>query len=380
VNLFAAQISRLLGADGFAELHGSAFNRGRQILAEAELAMLQLRDVSAADLETFNCNKALLLLALGEPSRAHGVIESVPPGRLRDSAAAYSAIALNRMGRCHEALAVLDQAARAIGETGLLRAAREYIRSGRHFAVYISVSMGDDRIPRMKAALFSLAQLDPQEQTAALMDDPEPFVSFVVDQVRMAAESVNSALATMKAEKPKFHEDDLTGLIRMPLAAGVRFLRWTVAEQSPGGYSPRGNPGKRDLAIQSNGWTLAVIEAVICRGPVTYQSVKNDLTSHFQRLLGYFPGTLFFHLAYSYVDEPSSVLGHLKVAAESEAPPSFSYKGIIKNIDLTDSRPTGFIAEYEGPLGQLKVVFLVLDMRQFAQQEAAKAAKVDSKH
>jgi hypothetical protein len=32
VNLFAAQISRLLGADGFAELHGSALNRGRQIL------------------------------------------------------------------------------------------------------------------------------------------------------------------------------------------------------------------------------------------------------------------------------------------------------------------------------------------------------------
>jgi hypothetical protein len=74
------------------------------------------------------------------------------------------------------------------------------------------------------------------------MDDPEPFVSFVVDQVRVAAESVISALAAMKAEKPKFHEDDLTGLMRVPLAAGVRFLRWTVAEQPPGGYSPRGNP------------------------------------------------------------------------------------------------------------------------------------------
>jgi hypothetical protein len=203
VNLFAAQISRLLGADGFTELHGSAFNRGRQILAEAEVAMFKLRDVSAADLETFNCNKALLLLALGEPSRAYGVIESVPPGRLRDSIAAYSAIALDRMGRSHEALAVLDQAARAIGETTLLRAVREHIRSGKHFAAYVSVTAGDDRIPRMKTALFNLSQLDPQEQTAALMDDPEPFVSFVVDQVRMAAESVNSALATMKVEKPE---------------------------------------------------------------------------------------------------------------------------------------------------------------------------------
>lgn len=162
--------------------------------------------------------------------------------------------------------------------------------------------------------------------------------------------------------------------MRMPLAAGVRFLQWTVAEQPPGGYSPKGNPGKRDLAIQCNGWTLAVIEALVCRDPVTYQSAKDDLTSHFQRLLGYFPGALFFHLTYSYVDEPSSVLSHLKLAAESEAPIGFTYKGVIKNFELTDSRPTGFIAEYERPIGQLKVVFLVLDMRQFAQQEAAKIA------
>jgi len=107
---------------------------------------------------------------------------------------------------------------------------------------------------------------------------------------------------------------------------------------------------------------------------VTYQSVKDNLTSHFQRLLGYFPGALFFHLTYSYVDEPSSVLHHLKLTAESEAPAGFTYKGITKNIELTDSRPPGFSVEYEGPLGRLKVVFLVLDMRQLAQQEAAKAA------
>jgi hypothetical protein len=192
--------------------------------------------------------------------------------------------------------------------------------------------------------------------------------------VRTAAESTISALAAMKADMPKFHEDDLTGLLRMPLAAGVRFLRWTVPEQSPGGYSPRGNPGKRDLVIQNNGWTLAVIEAVVCRAPVTYQLVKNELIGHFQRLLGYFPGALFFHLTYSYVDEPSSLLNYIKPAAQGESPPGFTYKGIIKDIELTDSRPIGFIAEYEGPMGRLKVVFLVLDMRQLAQQEAAKTA------
>ena len=167
VNLFAAQISRLLGADGFAELHGSALNRGRQILAEGEQAMLQLRDVSVTDLETFNCNKALLLLALGEPNRAYGVLESVPPGRLRDSVAAYSAVALNRMGRTREALAVLDQAARVIGEESLLRAVREYIRSGKQFATFVSVTTDGDRIRRTREVLLNLPEMDPQEQTAA---------------------------------------------------------------------------------------------------------------------------------------------------------------------------------------------------------------------
>ena len=107
---------------------------------------------------------------------------------------------------------------------------------------------------------------------------------------------------------------------------------------------------------------------------MTRQSVKDELTSHFQRLLGYSPCALFFHLTYSYVDEPSSVLSHLKLVAESEAPTGFTYKGVIKNLELTNSRPTGFIAEYEGPKGQLKVVFLVLDMLQFAEQQAAQTA------
>jgi hypothetical protein len=374
VNLFAAQISRLLGADSFAALRGSALNRGRQILVEAEQAMIHLRDASAADLETFNCNKALLLLALGQSDRAYGVLKSIPPGRLRETAAAYSAIALNRLGRAREALAVLDQTTRVIGETTLLRVAREYIRSGTHFAALVSVTTGDERINRIRETLFNLSQMDAQEQTAVLVDASEPFTSFIVDQVRGAAENVIAVLGAMRVRMPDLYEDDISGLVRLPLAASVRYLGWTVVDQSPGGYSAKGNAGKRDLVIQSNGWTLAVIEAVVCRNPITYESVKDNLTRHFQKLLGYSPGGLFFHLTYSYVDEPTSVLHHLKLAAESEAPPRFAYKGIIQDIELTDTRPTGFIAEYEGPMGRLKVVFLLLDMRQLAQQEAAKTA------
>jgi hypothetical protein len=378
VNLFAAKISRLLGADGFGALHGASLVRGRQILAEAEQAMVHLRDVSAPDLEIFNCNKALLLLALGQPDRAYGTLASTPPGHLRGSAAAYSAIALNRMGRVREGLAVLDEAQRAIGETTITREAREHIKSGRRFAALVSVTTDDNPIRRIKSALFDLGQLDHYRQAEVLgvelVERSEPFNSLVIDQVRTAAENVISLLTAMNEPKPDFREDDLTGLVRMPLAASVRFLGWTVIDQSPGGFSRKGNAGRRDLVIQKSTTTLAVVEAIACRNPTTHQSVKGDLTGHFQKLLGYSPCALFFHLTYSYVDEPSKVLDHLKQVAETEAPPGFTYKGNVKDIPLRDSRPTGFIVEYRGPLGGVTVVFLVLDMRQHAQREAARLA------
>jgi hypothetical protein len=56
---------------------------------------------------------------------------------------------------------------------------------------------------------------------------------------------------------------------------------------------------------------------------------------------------MFLHLTYSYVDNPSSVFDQLKPMAEKAAPPAFAYRS-SKDIPLTDSGPTGFIAEYQG--------------------------------
>jgi hypothetical protein len=321
-----------------------------------------------------NCNKALLLLALGQPDRAYDVLASRGSGgRLRDSAAAFAAIALNRMARVGEALAVLDDAEKAAGETKILKEAREHIKSGKHFAAVVSLATEDNPIRRIKIALFDLSQMDHHRQAEVLVETSEPFESLVIEHVRAAAENVTSLVSLTQFAKTDLYEDDLTALIRMPLAASVRFLGWTVTYQPPGGYSARGNTGKRDLAIEKNAWTLAVIEAVVCRNPMTYESVQKDLTRHFQKLLGYSSCPMFLHLTYSYADDPSSVFGHLKPMAEKAAPPAFAYKD-SKDIPLTDSGPTGFIAEYQGPLGPVKVVFLVLDMRQQAQAEAARTA------
>ena len=60
-----------------------------------------------------------------------------------------------------------------------------------------------------------------------------------------------------------------------------------------------GNPGEPDFLLKKDNTTLAVIEAVVCAPPVSYQ----NLTQHFQKLLAYSDCRLFFHLTYA--DVPS---------------------------------------------------------------------------
>ncbi|WP_156944891.1 hypothetical protein [Bradyrhizobium sp. Ec3.3] len=96
-----------------------------------------------------------------------------------------------------------------------------------------------------------------------------------------------------------------------------------------------------------------------------------QLTSHFQKLFAYDHCLVFFHLTYAYIKDVEEVIEYLKEMAEKAAPPAFKYKN-REDIKRSDSRPSGFVAEYEPPHAPVKVVFLVLDMQQEARREAAK--------
>jgi tetratricopeptide (TPR) repeat protein len=368
-NLFAARISLLLGGDLFGQLHGAALIRGRQVLVEAEQMMLRVRAVGNSDSEIFSCNKALLLLALGQPEQANELLTSLHASRLGDAAAAYSAVALARIGRVPEAMAILDQAEQTLGGTDVLHSARAHIRSGKPFFAAANVLSADDPVPRIKVALFDLLQMDHLRQAEVLNPQPEPFDTFVIAQVRSAAASVTSLVPMMKGVDFTSCEDDLTALIRELLVARFQFLGWSVPDQSKGGFTAKGNPGERDLLLQKGSTILAVIEAVVCKESVSQQ----NLTRHFKKLFGYSTCRLFFHLTYAYSKNASSILGHLRQTAEYNAPAAFAYLR-REDIPLTDSRPTGFIARYAGELGDVKMVFLVLDMSQYPQREAAKTA------
>jgi hypothetical protein len=375
VNLFAARISGLLGNDLFARLQGEDVVYGRKALIEAEGSMLHVRNLSAADQDIFNCNKALLLLALGQSNEANEALAAITPIGLRDRAAAYSAVALSRTGRLREALAVLDEAETTAGKTQVLQAARDHIRTGKHFAATANLSSDDNLTTRIQSALFQFAQMAPSQQAAILIDAPDPLEKLITNEIRTAAARVTSLAPMMTNVAIDSCEDDLSAHLREVLAAQVSRLGWTIPDQSKGGRTAKGNPGERDLLVQKDGITQSVVEAVVCSRPMTHEAMRKELAAHFQKLFAYDHCTIFFHLSYAYINKPATIVDYLKEMAEKEAPNAFKYKS-SEDIPHTDSRPPGFVAEYEGQFGPVKVVFLVLDMAQEAQQEAANLSAV----
>lgn len=326
----------------------------------------------AADSEVFASNVALLRLAVGLPELALQTLTSLQAVNLKETVAAYTAVALSRLGRVAEAIAGLKSAEDTFGLTDVLRAAGEHIENGSPFASVPSLSSEDDPLPGARRARLDFLQMDHERQAQVLSSEREPFDSFMIDCVRSSAGSVISLVPVVKNGDSGPLEDDLTAVIGEVLAAHILFLGWTLGP-SPGGVTAKGNQGRRDLVLQKGSSTLAVIEAVICNRPVTHEWSRGELTSHFQKLLAYAPCRLFFHLTYSTIENPASIVGHLRRAAKEEAPFGFSCID-CEDIRLTDSRPTGLIARYNGEFGEIKVVFLILDLGQHIQRTAAKTA------
>ena len=372
-NLFAARITLLLDGD-FGLLRGAALGRGHRVLLEADELMLHAANVDDDVLEGFNCNKALLLLAIGRPEQALELLASQDANNFNSTVVAYRTVALARLDRRDEALAILDQAERTLGGADVFRAVREHIMSGKPFIANVDVSSTDDAVFRAKAVLFDFKQMDPNQQAEVLMPDPVPFSVFVSEQVRAAAASATSLVPMMKNVVIDSSEDDLSALIRELLTPRLQFLGWAVSDQSKGGHTAKGNPGERDLILKKDTTTLAVIEAVVCKE----QIATSKLRQHFRKLFAYSECNLFFHLTYAYVQKPRRIWDTLKRIARDDSPDGFDFCE-VQEISSTDSRPPGFTAVYRGDCGLVKVVFLVLDMGQYVQKNAATTATGEHK-
>lgn len=370
-NWLAAEIGDLLHADSFGMLNGENIRRGQKAIAEVE-RMTSLLPAASFD-EALECNRALLMLALAEPSQALAILSAVTFVRLQDTAAAYRAIALARLGRQSEATAALDVAEHTIGRTDVLAAARSHIASGAQFLSVPGISLHEDLVKNVTAAISRFRLMNPTEQARVIQQGTDPFEALLIDYVRAAADAVVSLVPMMKGVQIDSVEDDLTAFVQQLLAARVHFLGWSVSDQSKGGFSGKGNAGERDLLVSWGSSVLALIEAVICSRPLTQDAMKADLESHFQKLLGYGSPRIFFHLTYAYLEDKQSLMQFLVVSAKTVSPPGFTYRG-HEPIPHEDSRPPGFVARYAADFGEVKVVFLVLNLGQQRQRRAAKAA------
>ena len=367
VNLFAVRIALLLTEDMFTVLEGVTLVQGRQVLTESEEMWTRCRTIGKSENEIFYSNKAMLLLACGQPEEATELLTRLHAIRLHDTVAAYSAVGLARLDRLPESVAILDHAELVCGRTAVLLAARGHIQTGASFGGTPNFLSDSDVTPHIKALLFDLKQLDHMRQAEALVPPPRSFERFVLEQVRESAASLTSIAPMMRSLKLDSQEDDITSVVRELLTPRFHFLGWALLDQSKGGYTKKGNPGERDLLIKKDSTTLAVIEAMVCKRG----SEPKKLQEHFQRLFSYSDCALFFHLVYSYVNNPNEVLKRMRKIGIHDAPDGFAYVG-SDDIPYTDARPVGFIAEYRGTLGSVKVVFLVLDMAQTLQKGAAR--------
>lgn len=365
-NWFAAAISELLVDDSFSLLSGPDVRLGRQVLAELD-RMVALLPAGPTD-EVLECNRAQLLLALGEPSQALATLSIVPLTRLQASAAAYRAVAFARLGQPAEATAALDGAEFRFGARPILAAARAHIASGAAFLALPEVSAYDNLVDNVGSAIARFRLMGPQQQARVLYLQSDAFEALLIDYVRAAADSVVSLVPMMKNVDIDAIEDDLNAFVQHLLAAHVQFLGWSVNDQSKGGFSAKANAGERDIILTCGNTTLAIIEALKCKNALTQDVVRADLESHFQKLLGYGNTRIFFHLTYAYIDV-DEVVAFLGTAAETACPPGFKYLGQEK-IRHEDSRPPGFVARYDADFGEVKVVFLVLNMGQHRQRNA----------
>ncbi|MHB8391549.1 MAG: hypothetical protein ACYDBH_18535, partial [Acidobacteriaceae bacterium] len=217
-NWFAAELSRLLHEDSFGLLKGADVHEGRRALAELERMLAAVPANASLDDEVTECNKALLLLAVGEPSQALAVVTMAPLVRLQDTAAAYRAVALARLGQRTEAVAALDTAERSYGTTTVLVAARRHIASGIAFSSAPDVSFEDDGLRNITTTIAQFRRMHPTYQARVLKQNSDPFEALVVEHVRAAADSVVSLVPMMKGVKIEAIEYDLTAFIHHLIA------------------------------------------------------------------------------------------------------------------------------------------------------------------
>ncbi len=370
VNRFAARLAMLLGRELFKKLEPADIPAAREAMREADRALQKALDPTNDGTGIHEANRALLLLAIGRNQEAYEALEHSSAAKGTDRAAAYSAVALSRLGRRDEANAVLAASEAAHPHSEALKAAREHLDLGIPGQFQLLHVSNDDPVPAIQSALYRLTQLPAGMQARVV--SRETAEAFLTDEIRSAAAGVTSLAPHLR--EARLQEDDVTAILLRILEPRARLFGWSVPDQSLGGYSEKGNPGERDLVVKKDGYVITVIEAVVCNQNPLTETQRRNLASHLQKLVAYAQCRIFFHVVYSYVETPEDVITAMEAIAQTSVPEPFTH---VRNdkLPLEDSRPIGFVATYTASGGrEAKIVYLVMDMKQQSLRDAAALA------
>ena len=319
-----------------------------------------------AELRTFDSNRAVLLLACGRNHDCQQVLLGLAESDVDARIESFIALALARTGNRRGALALLTETETRYGTSAFLSAIHANIDAHRGFFVSPGLTVDVDPIPGIRHSLEALRGLDHSKQAQAV--DPHGRLDlYLINEIRGACASVVALAPAMRGLEIDGREDDISIVLKQLLLSRLLPVQWAVEDQSRGGFSAAGNPGERDLAVTKGPVVLAVIEAVITR----YVEAAN-LTSHFEKLLGYATCLHFFHVTYARLSNCSRILGFLKEACRNPT------AGIIyqseEDLEDSSSLPIGFKALYIIGDRPVIVTFLVLEIGQGLQRTAAATA------
>jgi hypothetical protein len=195
---------------------------------------------------------------------------------------------------------------------------------------------------------------------------------FLCREMREACSQIRDLAPFVRIPEDKLPQEDVvTKLLCALLIARFRRLDWSLHLQDPGGHTGGIKVGERDLTIKKGGIDLAVFEAVLVKSVET-----TELRNHFQKLFGYGVCELKFLVVWSFASHPDAVLRYIERMVEDEAPKEFAYQR-KRQIQLSpgDSMLPGIISFHRRHGGTVKVVHLVVDLRQEAERNAATLAR-----
>jgi hypothetical protein len=363
VNLFASRVQRLLVDNALGLLSGNDLSDANRYLSEVHREVRPLLQHSAADLKALDTNRAMLLLAAGRPQDSLQVLLELRETNFDSRMEGFRALGLARIGSKREALALLTQTERLFGRTEILAAIRENIDTNRPFATAPNLSLHDDPVPGLRQAFQAFARLGHVEQAEVLQERGQ-FDLYILEEVRGACASVVALAPMMRELGMVRNEDDISGVLKQILLSRLLLVQWAVTDQSRGGFSRTGGVGERDIVVSKGSATLAVLEALIVDSVETV-----NLTTHFNKLLGYDTCRIFFHVTYARRANCSRIINHLKTACTT--PPAGIDHVRSRDLEDFDSMPIGFIAHYNIDSRDAAVVFLALEIGQPVQRAAA---------